>query len=113
MRKIQTQDVFKLARIIKSAKLKGEVAEIITKINTEEKDNNLSKNVGVQIFFAIVEGCADEKTEEKIYDLIGGIAEISAEDIKKQSLDATVDIIKKISEENDIMAFFNQAGSLQ
>lgn len=113
MRKIQTQDVFKLARIIKSAKLKDVLAEIIEKINNEKSDSNLSEKVGIQIFLALVENCADEKIEDKIYDLIGGIAEIPAKDIKSQSLDATLDTIKKISEENNMMAFFNQAGSLQ
>lgn len=113
MRKIQTQDVFKLARIIKSADLKNEISNAIEQINAgSKKDKNLSEKVGVRVFLTIVEGCADVKTEEQIYELIGGIAEIPASDIKTQSLDATIELIKKIASENNMVNFFSTAGTL-
>ena len=113
MRKIQTQDVFKLARIIKNADLKAEISNAIEQINAgSKKEKNLSEKVGIRVFLTIVEGCSDIKTEDMIYELIGGIAEIPANDIKTQSLEAAIDLIKKIASENNMISFFNTAGTL-
>ena len=113
MRKIQTQDVFKLARIIKNADLRAEISNAIEQINAGgKKDKNLSEKVGIRVFLTIVEGCSDAKTEDMIYELIGGIAEIPADEIKTQSLEATISIIKKIASENNMVNFFSTAGTL-
>lgn len=113
MRKIQTQDVFKLARIIKNVNLKNEISKIIEEVNTESEKGNVSERVGVQVILTIIENCSDTKTEEKIYELIGGIAEVSAATIKSQSLDVTLNMIKQIASENNMMSFFDTAGKLQ
>jgi len=113
MRKIQTQDVFKLARIIKQAKVKDEISRIIQEASASKEKGNISEKVGIQAFFAIMENCSEPTLEEKIYDLLGGIAGVSPEEFKTQSLDVTLEQIKQIAKENNITDFFKAAGKLQ
>lgn len=113
MRKIQTQDVFKLARVIKRANLKDEIAKVVEETNAETEKEKISERVGIRVFLTIIENCSDERTEEMIYDLFGGIAEVPANNIKSQSLDVTFDMIKQIATENNMMNFFDAAGKLQ
>lgn len=115
MRKIQTQDVFKFARIVKRTNAKAEIAKIFEKKpdkeDKEDKDD-ISEKVGIQIILTLLEVCSDEETEEKIYDLIGGIAERSTEEMRSQSLEVTIGQIKQIFTENNMKAFFDAAGKL-
>ena len=67
MRKINTGDVFKLARIIKatgakediiniyseSKKIKEEIRESTTQENSKEKNEEAQEKIGINIFFAI------------------------------------------------------------
>ena len=89
MRKINTGDVFKLARIIKatgakediiniyseSKRIKEEIRESATQEKAKEKSEEAQEKIGINIFFAIFEKCSDEKVEKLVYKLIGGIAE--------------------------------------
>lgn len=135
MRKIQTQDVFKLARIMKQTKLKeilsdyvkkgGELGKTLSQKQTENKQeekvkqesdevtiDNVKESFGIEVAFSIMEACAETKTENLLYDLIAGIAEKKANDIKTQSLETTIEQIKQIMNENNIIAFFNTASRL-
>ena len=60
----------------------------------------------------IVCSCADESIEKKFYDIIGGITEKKPDEIKQQSLEATIEDIKRICEENNILNFFKSAARL-
>lgn len=112
MRKIQTQDVFKLARIIKQANMKETIADLIKRGQAagkaEDKDG-VVESIGIEVFIALIEAAGDEKMEQKIYDLLDGITE---KKIKEQSLDVTFEDIKQIIRENDIKSFFNTASRL-
>ena len=114
MRKIQTQDVFKLARIIKQAKAKEEISKIIKEVSVEKKDEkeNVSEKVGIRVFLTIMENCSEPAVEEQIYDLLGGIAEVPPETVKTQSLEVTLEQIKQMAAENNMMNFFRTAGKL-
>ncbi len=109
MRKINTEDVFKMARIIKNTSITGNIKEAFSKGKKEDAD---VEQIGIDIFMDIVCSCADESIEKKFYDLIGGITEKKPEDIKKQSLETTIDDIKRICEENNILNFFKSAAKL-
>ena len=112
MRKIQTQDVFKLARIIKQAKIKKEISEIIKEVSAEKEKENVSEKVGIMVFLTIMENCSEKEVEEQFYDLFGGIVEIDSETVKIQSLDVTFEQIKQMVAENNIINFFKTAGKL-
>lgn len=122
MRKLQTQDVFKMARIIKKANMKDMIKEAIHKGQLINADHNLSEEersraqneVGVDIFMGLIDSCSDVKLEELLYDFLSGVFETSSvEDIGRMSLDSLIDNIKKMIQENDIGAFFKAAGRLQ
>ena len=112
MRKIQTQDVFKLARIIKQAKVKNEISDVIKEVSDEKEKENISEKVGIRVFLTIMENCSEPAVEEQIYDLFGDIVEISPETVRTQSLDVTFDQIKQMAAENNMMNFFKTAGKL-
>lgn len=114
MRKIETHDVFKMARIIKKAEIKGKIEEIIRETNrTDEQDKgSVKEKIGVKIMFCIIETCSDEKLEEMLYDLIGGITEKDANAIKTMSIEGLMDVFKEIAEANNLTNFFNIAGRL-
>lgn len=127
MRKINTGDVFKLARIIKttevkediiniytdSKKMKEETAEVATPEQMKEQAEAVQEKIGVKIFFTIFEKCTDVKTEKLIYELIGGIAEKKPAEIENMPLDEMLELLSKIVKENNIRNFFNTALNLE
>ena len=126
MRKVNTGDVFKLARIIKatgakediinvyyeSKKIKEEVKESATPEHTQEKTEEAQEKIGIKIFFIIFEKCSDEKIEKLIYELIGGIAEKKADEIERLPLDEMLKLLGEIIKENNIQNFFSTASNL-
>lgn len=108
MRKINTEDVFKMARIIK----KGNVAQNIKDAYVAGKAEGAdAEQIGVCAFMDILCSCSDEIVEGQIYDLLAGICEKTAEDIKKQSLETTVEDVKNICKENNVVNFLKSAVS--
>lgn len=121
MRKIQTQDVFKLARIMKQTKLKDQISELVKKGNeisnskaiiAKEGREKAKEQFGIEVALALIEECADPKAEKLIYEFIAGIAEKQPKDIETQSLQTTIEQIQQIVSENNIMNFFNTASRL-
>lgn len=126
MRKINTGDVFKLARIIKatgakediiniyseSKKIKEEIRESATQESSKEKTEEAQEKIGVEIFFAIFEKCSDEKVEKLVYTLIGGIAEKQETEIENMPLEEMLKLLGDIVKENNIANFFSAASKL-
>ena len=114
MRKIETHDVFRMARIIKAAGIKGEIEEVLakTKKKDDEEQDSIQESVGMKIIFCIIEACSNEKLETMLYDFVAGIAEKDAETIKHMSLDALLDVFKEMAAMNNLTTFFNTAGRL-
>lgn len=130
MRAINTSDVFKLARLIKSADIKDVLLDAMTKGQNMEpdiaeddpeeikeqklKDFNLKQDeFGLSVILDILYGCVDSKQEKAIYELLAGITEKSAKEIEAQPFNDTVEDIKQILAENDVMAFFRSALNVQ
>lgn len=111
MRKINTQDVFKLARIMKKGKVEENIAKAVEEF-TSSKDKKISEKVGIKIMLTLFESCGEPEVENMIYDLFGGIAEIDPEEIKTQEFSKTMEMFKAISKENDLKNFFKLAGQL-
>lgn len=109
MRKINIADVFKMARLMKNAKL----TESIKKAYTDGKKEGINpEEVGMNAIMDIIGSCCDTGTEKNFYELLAGISEKKAEDIADQSLETTIADIKKICEENDIVNFLRSASRL-
>lgn len=132
MRAINTQDVFRLSRIIKTIDIKAELPGIVkqiekmneVKLSIQEDDSEEVKEqkkaeyeeimvkVGIDIVFGIIEKCSDPKQEKAIYELLGGILEKDAKKIAEQPIKDTIEDIKQIVEENDIAVFFKLSAQL-
>lgn len=113
MRKLITSDVFKMARIIRKANAKEEIKEIFKKV-TDAKDSGadvetMQREAGMEVVAFIIDACGNEDVEKALYSLLAGIAEKKDEEIKNQSLDTTIELLKKIASDNDIQNFFSIA----
>lgn len=123
MRKLQTQDVFKFARIMKSAGLKEEIrsatqkAQMAGKGLTDKEEIDKAKEeiqseIGVDILIALMDSCASKDLEEKVYDLLSGVFEVGAEDVKAMSLDTLIEKVKQLAKENNLQNFMNAASRM-
>lgn len=131
MRKINTQDVFKLARLIKAAGIKDIVSnmfasglriskEIQVDENASEEEKKKAKQeldrkqeeFGVNAIFTLLENCCSPDLEKKVYDLVAGITEKTPDAVMNQSLEVTIDDVKEIAKNNNIIDFFKKASQL-
>lgn len=108
MRKLNTQDAFKMARLLKYAGVK----EIILDSYKKGKETINAQELGVEIIFTLVDSFGDKKVELDFYDLVGGITEKGAEVVMNQDLSATIEDVKAIWNENDMASFFNSVSVL-
>lgn len=114
MRKINTSDVFKLARLMKHGNIKEILVEQYGKIK-EKNANGEETNVeseGLVVVLEIVNALSDVNQEKLIYDLLGGILGKKTKEIAEQDLQTTVSDLKDIAEQNDLQSFFNLAYQL-
>lgn len=111
MRKINTSDVFKMARILKKGNVEENIANAVGEM-TESKGKKMTEKIGIKIMLILFESCGDNEVESMIYELIGGIAEVSPDIIAEQPFEDTLKLLQSISEHNDIKGFFKQAGQL-
>ena len=106
MRKINTADVFKFARIIKETKMQCTIRDAY--IAGKKEDAN-QEEIGLNTMLEIICACADTKIESKIYDLLAGILEKTEDMIKNQSMETTISDIEHIFLENEIGNFLKSA----
>ena len=100
IRKLKFKDTFKVARIIKSANLKDSVLSGYQVLNEEDGDVEYQ---GINLFFDIISGISDERTEKEIYALIEDIADI--EDASEMDFIELEEFIKTVIKENNIANF--------
>lgn len=109
MRKINTGDVFKMGRLLKNSN----VMQIIKKGYEEgRKEDADREKIGLNAFMDIVCSCADIGMEGQIYELLGGICEKLPTDVMEQSLEVTIEDIRRIIRENNIANFLKSASNL-
>lgn len=109
MRKINTEDVFKMARLLKHGNIIQSIKDAYADGKKEDAD---PEQVGISAFMDILCACSDAKVEGQFYELLGGICEKSAEDIKNQSLESTIEDVKRILKENNISNFLKSAANV-
>ncbi len=110
MRKLNTQDVFKLARLIKKANLKDDIKNLFEKSQRMEGDKDVrQKELGFETALVIIEKTADEGVENEFYSLLAGIAEKTSDDIKTLSIEAMIELFIQVAKENNVVTFFKVA----
>jgi len=98
-----------MARLMKNGNILQTVKNAYIEGSKEDAD---SQQIGLNVAIDIMCSCTDAKVESQFYEFIAGICEKKPEDIKLQSLEVTVEDIKKIFQENNVLNFFKSASSL-
>ena len=127
MRKLNFKDMFAVAEIIRKAKIRSELAALISGISAEksaktgensEKDvkgdknaENLAEKVGISFLLMLIE--AAPAVESEIYALIASIRGVDVEVVQNMSIDEIRDFWGALVAENDLNSFFASAVSSQ
>lgn len=117
MRKLNIKDAFTLARIIKKADIKEEIADFANRIAVKKNSKDETVNteaVGLEFVITLITSLSNKETEQEFYsllaDIIGGI---TADDVSELSIPEVLDNIKTIIRENDIKSFFTSLSTLK
>ena len=127
MRKLNFKDMFAVAEIIRKAKIRSELAALISGISAEkaaktdktaedggkgEKNTeNLVEKVGISFLLMLI--AAAPAVESEIYALIASIRGVDVEVVQNMSLDEIRDFWGALVAENDLNSFFASAVSSQ
>ena len=127
MRKLNFKDMFAVAEIIRKAKIRSELAALISSISAEkaaktdktaesagkgEKNTeNLVEKVGISFLLMLIE--AAPAVESEIYALIASIRGVDVEVVQNMSIDEIRDFWGALVAENDLNSFFASAVSSQ
>lgn len=108
MRKISTEDVFKMARLLKYGNIIQNIKDAYAEGHKKDAD---TEQVGINAFMDILCSCSEAKVENQFYELMAGICEKTPDAIKNQSLEATIEDVKAICRENNIVNFLKFAAN--
>lgn len=127
MRKLNFKDMFAVAEIIRKAKIRSELAALISGISAEkaaktdknaesagkgEKNTeNLVEKVGISFLLMLIE--AAPAVESEIYALIASIRGVDVEVVQNMPIDEIRDFWGALVAENDLNSFFASAVSSQ
>lgn len=117
MRKLNIKDAFTLARIIKSANIKEEIADFANRIAVKKNSKDETVNteaVGLEFVITLLTSLSNKETEQEFYSLLADIrGDITADDVSKLSIPEVLDNVKAIIRENDIKSFFTSLSALK
>ena len=117
MRKLSIKDAFTLARIIKSADIKEEIADFANRIAVKKNSKDETVNteaVGLEFVITLLTSLATKETEQEFYSLLADIrGDITADEVSKLSIPEVLSDVKIIVRENDIKSFFTSLSALK
>lgn len=117
MRKINIKDAFTLARIIKKADIKEEIADFANRIAVKNNSKDETVNteaVGLEFVITLLTSLATKETEQEFYSILADIrGDITADEVSKLSIPEVLDNVKAIVRENDIKSFFTSLSALK
>ncbi|WP_251205372.1 hypothetical protein [Acetatifactor aquisgranensis] len=115
MRKINTGDVFKMARLLKNANVMDAVKDAYKASKKEDGAKEAHKegpdkgSIWVDAAMKVLASCTSQQAEEQFYDLMAGICENKPEDIRDRPLDGLMEDIRRICQENNVANFLRSA----
>ena len=115
MRKLNFKDIFRLAAIIRKAKIRYQLSELVASISaektvkTDKNAENLTEKVGISFILMIIE--AAPEVESEIYELVASINGTDVEQAQNMTLEEIGAFWRKLSAENDLQSFFSSAVS--
>ena len=104
MRKLNTSDVFAMARVIRASGIRGELQELIRRVAGSDTP---AESVGIEGFLIIMEALAERKSETAIYEALAGPFEMDAGDIATMDLESLSERLTELVKENDLKRFFD------
>ena len=117
MRKLNIKDAFTLARIIKKADIKEEIADFANRIAVKKNGKDETVNteaVGLEFVITLITSLSSKDTEQEFYALLADIrGDITADEVSKLSIPEVLDNVKTIIRENDIKSFFTSLSALK
>lgn len=117
MRKLSIKDAFTLARIIKSADIKEEIADFANRIAVKNNSKDETVNteaVGLEFVITLLTSLSNKETEQEFYSLLADIrGDITADEVSILSIPEIFDNVKAIIRENDIKSFFTSLSALK
>ena len=117
MRKLNIKDAFTLARIIKSADIKEEIADFANRIAVKKSNKDETVNteaVGLEFLITLLTSLSNKETEQEFYSLFADVrGDITADDVSKLSIPEVLDNVKAIIRENDVKSFFTSLSALK
>lgn len=111
MRNLETQDVFKAARLLKKIGVREEIKEV-AKEAEENKGKRVRFDMGFDLMFGILEKATEENAEIEIYKFIADIFECEWEEVRKMN---PLELFKKLEEVANIeewKSFFGYVAKL-
>ena len=126
MRKLNLSDAFKAAEIIRKAKIREELAELIAdsgkqgqmKLGASGKQGQMKlgasgkqwqMKLGVSVVLMLIEKAPD--VQEELLGFIASLKGCGAADVRDMPLEDIVKFARELAEENDLAAFFSSAAS--
>ncbi|WP_300766985.1 hypothetical protein [uncultured Acetatifactor sp.] len=115
MRKINTGDVFKMARLLKNTNVMDAVKDAYKAAKREDVAEGAHKGdagkggIWVDAAMKVLASCTSQQAEEQFYDLMAGICENKPEDIRNRPLDGLIEDVRRICEENNVANFLRSA----
>ena len=104
MRALKTADIFSFARVIKASGIREELVGYLQEL-TVKKEADIEK-VGINTILMLIGALSDKKAERAIYEALGPIFEMSAEEVEDMPPSELFASLKKLAEENNLTDFF-------
>lgn len=104
MRKLNTADVFAMARIVRASGIREELRALIQRVAGSDEN---TASVGIEGFLVIMEAMAERKAERAIYEALAGPFELTADEVAELDLDMLADHLTLLAEENNLKRFFD------
>lgn len=112
MRKLGLKDAFALSKMMKSAGVRDEIANLANNIIERQKaGQSISSNeIGIEFFIALIESAG--AIEDKFYELYADIKGDTPDNVKNYDLGTVKADIKSLIDDNDLKSFFRSASAL-
>lgn len=93
---IKTKVLFKLLKLVKKIGVLDEIKSLFRVVSNTKKEDleKLQEEAGIDLVIKIISNL--DTTETEVYDLLADIQEKTADEIKEQDLDITINTLKEL-----------------
>lgn len=105
--KLQTQDMFKLLKIVKKTGMFENIKDLFKNVQGKSKEEleKVQTEVGMDIVIGILSGL--DNAENEIYELVGSVTGKKAKEVAEQDLTTTMEVIQEILKSEVFKSFLH------